>query len=324
MRVARREMGADVAIGQGAENRVGQGVQDHVAVRMGDDAAIMRNAHAAEPHMIAIAEGVHVEARAEAGHIGHRRAFHAPLRLREIGRMGELDVAGIALEHVHRQTGPFDESAIVGESRGDSRQQPGDALRAGVGKRKACGVCTARSAERSGVERTWDRSPITLIVSVTGVPGTAAPQRSAAWIARSIKSGPAKGRAASWIRTISGARSARASSPLRTESCLVSPPWTHGRTADEASGKAERVASYRSRSSGWITTIVRPMRGCATNAASVLARTGWPWSGRYCFGMPCPALDPRPAATMRAATDIRALFPTIALLSVTSREGKSL
>ena len=108
LRVARREMGADIAVGQGAEQRVRQGVQDHVAVRMGDDAAVMRNLDAAEPDMVAIAEGVHVEARAEAGHIGHRRAFHAPLRLREIRRMGELDVAGIALEHVHRQTGPFD------------------------------------------------------------------------------------------------------------------------------------------------------------------------------------------------------------------------
>ena len=72
LRVARREMGADVPIGQGAEERVGQGVQDHVAVRMADEPRSCGNAHAAEPDVIAIAEGVHVEARAEAGHIGHR------------------------------------------------------------------------------------------------------------------------------------------------------------------------------------------------------------------------------------------------------------
>ena len=129
---------------------VRQGMQDHVAVRMGDDAAVMRNAHPSEPHVIAIAEGVHVEACAEAGHIGHRLAFHAPLRLREIRRMGELDVAGIALEHMHRQTGPFGQSAIVGEGRGDSAAAARRCASSRSGKRKACGVCTARSADAVG------------------------------------------------------------------------------------------------------------------------------------------------------------------------------
>ena len=154
-------MGADIPIGQGAENRVGQGMQDHVAVRMGDDAAVMRNAHAPEPHVIAIAEGVHIEARAEAGHIGHRLAFHAPLRLREIGRMGELDVAGIALEHMHRQTGPFDESAVVGEGREIRGSSPAMCFEQ---ERKAEGLRSLHRPERGPVGggndlRTALRSP---------------------------------------------------------------------------------------------------------------------------------------------------------------------
>ena len=37
LRIAGREMHADIAVREGAEERVGQRVQDHVAVRMGLD-----------------------------------------------------------------------------------------------------------------------------------------------------------------------------------------------------------------------------------------------------------------------------------------------
>ena len=57
--------------------------------------------------------------------------------------------------------------------------------------------------------------PVTLIVSVTGIPGTAAPQRFAASMARSIRSALTKGRAASWTSTIKSSVAA-GSRPSRT------------------------------------------------------------------------------------------------------------
>ena len=49
------------------------------------------------------------------------------------------------------------------------------------------------------------------------IAGTAAPVRPAASIAREITAGVTKGRAASWIRTMSGFAAASASSPACTE-----------------------------------------------------------------------------------------------------------
>ena len=71
-------------------------------------------------------------------------------------------------------------------------------------KRNACGVCAIRNRARSGVASTLPVSPTCLIVSVTGIAGTAAPVRPAASIAREITADVTKGRAASWIRTMSG------------------------------------------------------------------------------------------------------------------------
>ena len=134
---------------------------------------------------------------------------------------------------MHRQPGPFGESAVVGESVEIRRPRPGDALRAGAESGRPAASAPPEAPTGRGWRRPATCSPITLIVSVTGVPGTAAPQRSAGLRSRGRSDrAPAKGRAASWTRTMSGARSARASRPLRTESCRVSPPWTHGRSAD--------------------------------------------------------------------------------------------
>ena len=60
---------ADIAVGERAENGVDQRMQRHIGVRMPGHAARMRDAHAAEHDMIAVGEGVHVEAVAGA-HIG--------------------------------------------------------------------------------------------------------------------------------------------------------------------------------------------------------------------------------------------------------------
>ena len=85
MRVARREMDADIAVAQGPEQRVGERVQDDVAVGMGRDAALVRNAHAAEPDVIAGRESVHVESGADARDKEGRAAAEAALGLGEIG-----------------------------------------------------------------------------------------------------------------------------------------------------------------------------------------------------------------------------------------------
>jgi len=67
-----------------------------------------------------------------------------------------------------------------------------------------------RSRARSGVASTLSVSPISLMVSATGIAGIAAPVRPAASIAREIRAGETNGRAASWIRTMSGFRGASA------------------------------------------------------------------------------------------------------------------
>ena len=56
------------------------------------------------------------------------------------------------------------------------------------GKRKACGVCTARKAARGGVASTRPSASTCLTVSLSGVPGAAAPWASAASTARATSS----------------------------------------------------------------------------------------------------------------------------------------
>ena len=98
LRIARRKMLADVALGERAEDGVDQRMQRHVGIRMSGDAARMRDAHAAEHDMIAVGEGVDVKAVADA-HVGKcRRAqqFGAG----EIVVGGQFHVAGFACENV--------------------------------------------------------------------------------------------------------------------------------------------------------------------------------------------------------------------------------
>ena len=106
-------------------------------------------------------------------------------------------------------------------------------------KRNACGVCAMRSRARSGVASTLPVSSTSLMVSVTAIAGTAAPVRPAASIAREISAAVTNGRAASWIRTMSGFWPASASSPACTEACRVAPPLAGGCVAQRADGLVE-------------------------------------------------------------------------------------
>src|SRR4051794_2386438 len=62
--IARRKMRTDIAIRQRAEDRVDQRVQADIAVGMRQKTFAVRHAHAADHHMIAVAERMHVVAGA--------------------------------------------------------------------------------------------------------------------------------------------------------------------------------------------------------------------------------------------------------------------
>ena len=97
LRVARRKVLADIALGERAENGVDQRMQRDVGIRVAGHPARMRNADAAEHDVVAIDKGVHVEA-VPGAHIGERR--HAQgFGAGEIVVGGQLHIAGFALEH---------------------------------------------------------------------------------------------------------------------------------------------------------------------------------------------------------------------------------
>ena len=103
-----------------------------------------------------------------------------------------------------------------------------------VASGKPCGVCTARSVERSTISvcptpsRRRIESATTTAGATAWAPSSTARMTSATTLAGTI------GRTASWISTIlapaSSGLSRTAFSPLCTEACLVSPPkvWTTG------------------------------------------------------------------------------------------------
>ena len=66
LRIARRKMHADIAGADRAEHGVGQRVQAGIGVGMADQAMVVRHLDAAEPDMIARAEGVDIETLAGA------------------------------------------------------------------------------------------------------------------------------------------------------------------------------------------------------------------------------------------------------------------
>ena len=66
-----RKMAADVAGSNRAQQRVGERVQPRICVGMPFEAKFMRNANAAQPHVIAFREAMHVISRS-AAHISQR------------------------------------------------------------------------------------------------------------------------------------------------------------------------------------------------------------------------------------------------------------
>ena len=98
LRIGRRKMRPDVAVGERAQNGVDQGMQRHVGIGMPRQRPRMRDAHAAEPDVIAVDESMDVVAGRGAD-IGERRKIGR----RDAGEIlfrGELHVAGFAFENV--------------------------------------------------------------------------------------------------------------------------------------------------------------------------------------------------------------------------------
>ena len=105
LRITRRKVRADIAIGQRAENGVDQRMQPNVGVGMADERMIVCNAHATDHDVIAGSEGMHIDAGAGA-HVAHGGELHC-LAAREIFRIGDFDIAGLAGEDVDFHAGPF-------------------------------------------------------------------------------------------------------------------------------------------------------------------------------------------------------------------------
>src|SRR3546814_5563638 len=67
LRIARREMVADVAVGKGAEDRVGQRMKRDIGIAMALKSMTMRDFHAADPQRLGRHEAVNVIAHPDRG-----------------------------------------------------------------------------------------------------------------------------------------------------------------------------------------------------------------------------------------------------------------
>jgi hypothetical protein len=97
------------------EDRVAQRVDGDVSIGMGDDAALEGNAHAAQHEVVALAEGVHVEAVADPHHL------FPSIRLRidsastiSAGR-GDLDIVLGTLHQARLQSEQLHRHRLVGD-----------------------------------------------------------------------------------------------------------------------------------------------------------------------------------------------------------------
>ncbi len=113
LRIGRREMRADVALAERAIERVGERVQRHVGVGMAGERAIVRDADAAEPDVIAGREGVDVETLADADVA--RRVQQPRLGRAQILHRRHLGVVRVALEDMGRMARPGGDRAVVGQ-----------------------------------------------------------------------------------------------------------------------------------------------------------------------------------------------------------------
>ncbi len=105
LRIGRREMLADVAGADRAQQRIGQRMQGYVGVGMTGQPLDVWNGNAAQHHLVAGGEAMHVEA--EGGARFHRRNH-------VVGR-GDLAVVVVPLDHHDTQSGAFGDGRIVGE-----------------------------------------------------------------------------------------------------------------------------------------------------------------------------------------------------------------
>ena len=106
LRIARRKMHADVAVGERAEDRVDQRMQRDVGIGMAGEPACMRDsARRRARHDRRRLEGMHVVAVPV--RMSPSAASRVALGAGEILRRGQLDVAALALEHGDRHARPI-------------------------------------------------------------------------------------------------------------------------------------------------------------------------------------------------------------------------
>ena len=176
---------------------------------------------------------------------GPSRAWRGPwfagqrrdgLRDRQVLGRGHLDVVGVAVDEDDRVPGRLGQRGLVRglAPRAPQRHRLGkhlapEPLRASARGRR----CRAGWSPRSARPRATGRPRFT--VSRAGSAAMAAPCSAAAAMTRSITSGDANGRAASWTSTTSTPPSTR-SNPAATESCRRAPPAVT-RTFDTSSSR---------------------------------------------------------------------------------------
>ena len=211
LRIARREMRADVAVGERAEDGVGERMQRDVGVGMAGQRLRVCDADAAERDVIAGREGMHVDAGAGA-HIAERARRRALRRARNRPALVILMLPGSPAKTLTFMPAHSASAASsVKSSRPCAAARRWAASRAA--KSKACGVCTRRRLLRSSVLSTRPSASTVLTVSVTGRAGMAAPLARPRRSRATIRSALAKGRAASCTRTMSGGARAQGFQP---------------------------------------------------------------------------------------------------------------
>lgn len=113
LRIARREVRTDVAIGQRAEDGVDNRMQSDVAIGMREEAAIERHTDAAQHQVIAVGQRMHVVAGAGADIAQH--GAEARFLACKVFRGGQLHVRSIAFKGRNRQSCPFGNCSVVGK-----------------------------------------------------------------------------------------------------------------------------------------------------------------------------------------------------------------
>ncbi len=277
LRLARREMRADVAVPDRAQNGVGDGVQNDIGIRVTRQRLVVRQLASAEPDVVARHEGVNIVSLADTNI--EQAGLQAALGTLEIVSGRDLGVLGLTFEHEHLVAGIFGNGSIVGQVVAPRLWRPADGHRGSDRRRKPAGSAPHEARCDPAYPTIAPLRPTSLMVSVTGNPGTAAPWSRACRTARSIRSGDVKGRAPSWMRTISGSRPLRrasASRPACTLSCRVAPPCAGAHTPGGIWSRLAVERENSASSSGWMTGVTHSTSGDANIARIVRAISGSP------------------------------------------------